>query len=300
MFYNISRSSNCYTSSNVFNTGNQRRLQLGGPNYIGFLSLPQKPPLEQSQINLNEDQRSFFSLKPFVITVCYCRSQQAEESLEGLLHIQQWQQRERWAGAWEEVGRKAWGWGVLCGPGGRPNGFALNLSFCFNCFIWLIKSLKPRVPNLWDQMPNDLRWSYCNDRNKVTTSVMCSNHPETIPPPLVHGKIIFHETGLWCPKRLGTTVLSHYFKKIIETHSFPKWLSGKESACQCRRCRRLGFDCWARKIPWRRKWQPTPEFLLGKSHGQRSLAGYSSWSQKESDSTEHTCTHLDAHLNGKM
>ena len=35
------------------------------------------------------------------------------------------------------------------------------------------------------------------------------------------------------------------------------------------------FDPWVRKIPWRRKWQPTPEFLLGEFHGQRSLAGYS-------------------------
>ena len=43
------------------------------------------------------------------------------------------------------------------------------------------------------------------------------------------------------------------------------WLSGKESACQCRRCR---FDLWVGKMPWRRKWQPTPAFLSGKSHGQ--------------------------------
>ena len=40
-----------------------------------------------------------------------------------------------------------------------------------------------------------------------------------------------------------------------------RWLSGKESACQCRRC---GFDPWVGKIPWRKKWQPTPVFLLGK------------------------------------
>ena len=52
----------------------------------------------------------------------------------------------------------------------------------------------------------------------------------------------------------------------------PWWLSGKESACQCRRLR---FSPWVRKIPWRRKWQPTQVFLPGKSHGQRSLAGYS-------------------------
>ena len=40
------------------------------------------------------------------------------------------------------------------------------------------------------------------------------------------------------------------------------------------------------KIPWRRKWQPTPVFLPGASHGQRSLAGYSPWGHKESDTTE--------------
>jgi len=50
----------------------------------------------------------------------------------------------------------------------------------------------------------------------------------------------------------------------------PWWLSGKELFCQCRRHR---FHPWVRKIPQRRKWQPTPVFLPGKSHGQRSLAG---------------------------
>ena len=57
----------------------------------------------------------------------------------------------------------------------------------------------------------------------------------------------------------------------------------KESTCQCRRCR---FDPGVRKIPWRRKWQPTPVFLPGKSLIQRSLAGYSPWGCKESDMTE--------------
>ena len=49
-----------------------------------------------------------------------------------------------------------------------------------------------------------------------------------------------------------------------------------------------GFDPWVGKIPWRRKWQPTPGFLPGKSHGQRSLAGYSPWGLKESGTTEAT------------
>ena len=65
----------------------------------------------------------------------------------------------------------------------------------------------------------------------------------------------------------------------------------KESACQCRRLGRLGFDPWVREIFWRRRWHPTPVFLPGKSHGPRSLVGYSPWGCKESDTTEHTHTH---------
>ena len=44
-------------------------------------------------------------------------------------------------------------------------------------------------------------------------------------------------------------------------------------------------NAWVGKIPWKRKWQPTPVFLPGKSHGWRSLAGYSPWSYKESNTT---------------
>ena len=43
---------------------------------------------------------------------------------------------------------------------------------------------------------------------------------------------------------------------------------------------------WSGKISWRRKWQPTPVFLPGKSHGWRSLVGYNLWGHKESDTTE--------------
>ena len=53
------------------------------------------------------------------------------------------------------------------------------------------------------------------------------------------------------------------------------WLSSKESACNAGdKGWRCGFDPWVRKIHWRRKWQPTPVFLPGESHGQRSLAGF--------------------------
>ena len=46
-----------------------------------------------------------------------------------------------------------------------------------------------------------------------------------------------------------------------------------------------GFSHWVRKIPWRREGQPTPVFLPGESHGQRSLVGYSPWGHKELDGT---------------
>ena len=49
---------------------------------------------------------------------------------------------------------------------------------------------------------------------------------------------------------------------------------------------RCGLDSWVGKIPWRRVWQPTPVFLPGEFHGQRSLEGYSPVGCKESDTTE--------------
>ena len=58
--------------------------------------------------------------------------------------------------------------------------------------------------------------------------------------------------------------------------------TGKESACNAGDW----FDPWVRKILWRREWQPTPVFLSGAFHGQRSLAGYSPLGCKESDTTE--------------
>ena len=69
----------------------------------------------------------------------------------------------------------------------------------------------------------------------------------------------------------------------LKIRGLPWWLSGKESACQCRR---PGFDPWVGKILWRRKWQPTPGFLPEEAHGQRSLIYYTVYGvTKESDMT---------------
>ena len=58
---------------------------------------------------------------------------------------------------------------------------------------------------------------------------------------------------------------------------FPGGTSGKEPTCQFRRQNKCGFDPWFGKIPWRKKWEPTPVFLPGESHGPRSMVGYSPW-----------------------
>ena len=78
----------------------------------------------------------------------------------------------------------------------------------------------------------------------------------------------------------------------------PRCHSDKESAYQCRRCNRFRFDSWFWKIPWRRKWQPTPVFLPEKFHGQRILVGYSPWVTNRRDLvTEHTqYTHMVKYL----
>ena len=71
---------------------------------------------------------------------------------------------------------------------------------------------------------------------------------------------------------VGRTCVSKLpIKAWVHQELLPRLLSGKESTCQCRR---LEFNPSSRKIPWRRKWQPTLVFLPGKFHEQRSLAGY--------------------------
>ena len=63
----------------------------------------------------------------------------------------------------------------------------------------------------------------------------------------------------------------------------PWWLNGKESTSQCRRC---GFNPWVRKIPLKKEMATHTSILAWKIPGWRSLAGYSSWGCKESDTTE--------------
>ena len=76
---------------------------------------------------------------------------------------------------------------------------------------------------------------------------------------------------------------------------FPRWHSGNEFTCRCKRlkrCKRSGFNTCVVKIPWEGNGNPLQYSCL-KFHVQRSLAGYSSWDCEESDTTEHT--HITLH-----
>ena len=93
----------------------------------------------------------------------------------------------------------------------------------------------------------------------------------------------------WFMSMYGKKKKTPQYCKVIILHLKKK----KESAYQCRRHR---FDPWVGKIPWGRKWQPTPVFLPWNSQGQRNLVGYGPWVLKESDKTEVTYTHCDAYI----
>ena len=74
---------------------------------------------------------------------------------------------------------------------------------------------------------------------------------------------------------------------LLDILGFPGGSDGKESARNAGDLGLIsGFNLWVGKIPWRREWLPTPVFLPGEFHGHRSLAGYSPWGLKGSDTTE--------------
>ena len=107
----------------------------------------------------------------------------------------------------------------------------------------------------------------------------------------------FGQQWSWNYNLWGNTELLHiaHFNRnyIFQLElGFPGGSSGKELTCQCKRRKRCGFHPWVGKIPWRKAWQSTLVLLPGRSHGQRSLVGYSPWGLKESNMTEHLTPHL--------
>ena len=95
----------------------------------------------------------------------------------------------------------------------------------------------------------------------------------------IPGRVCSH-----CPPHHPTSFPSYLPPGLAPREGFPGGPVVRNPPAR-QRCRRRGFDPWVQKIPWRRKWQPTPVFLPGKSQGRRSLAGYSAWGHRQSDTT---------------
>ena len=106
---------------------------------------------------------------------------------------------------------------------------------------------------------------------------------------LLHDLITFHSWPASQKQSWEITARSTW-PHLWESSGRPRWLGGKEPACQCKETRRRGFSLWVGKIPWRRKLQPTPVLLPGGSHGQRSLAGCSPRGHTQSDMIERQST----------
>ena len=87
-----------------------------------------------------------------------------------------------------------------------------------------------------------------------------------------------------CPDSLAPP--THLLRVNYSFSILPWWLRWQSI---CLQCRRPGFKPWAGKISWRRKWHTTAVFFPEKSHGRRSLVGYSPWGHKESDTTRLHC-----------
>ena len=144
------------------------------------------------------------------------------------------------------------------------------------------RSFKVRAdqrPRLCPTCPHGMRLSHPRWLTIWTSS--CGFWP---PPRMTVGlrsMILFH-CGLW---EIHSTWNRHEDIALSSWIIYKYPLSGSDGRV-CLQCQRPGFDPWVRKIPWRRKWQPTPAFLPEEFHGQKSLVGYSPCGHKESDKTE--------------
>ena len=133
--------------------------------------------------------------------------------------------------------------------------------------MYVIDCLCPcKVNALWNRKTSHVTQEWSNHSGIQDTFMPCS-------------KVSFIFFQKWQTK----CIRGKYIYILEFTAQFPGGSDGKSI---CLQCGRPGFDLWVGKIPWKRKRQPTSVLLPGKSHGQRSLAGYSPWGHKESDTTE--------------
>ena len=135
----------------------------------------------------------------------------------------------------------------------------------------------PRPPNLFHLFLSPLRCLQCWEHFSDPGSFPSINELSSLS---VFPSFLWIRDHQVCAltKEIFKTPLFRWHLHFIVIHvdsykgcRLPRWHRGKESACQSRRWKRQEFDPWVAKIPWRRKWEPTPVFLPGESLGQGSL-----------------------------
>ena len=149
----------------------------------------------------------------------------------------------------------------------------LCLSMIESFSAWL---QKPSIYSSENPMISLGRDASCGDTYIVLLPVLREWKILTIPLCLVYCINSIHEI-------IEFNSLSHWQLPPAMLMGLSWWLRQWR---MCLQCGRPSFNPWVGKIPWRREWLPTLVFLPGEFLGQRSLAGYSSWGHKESDTTE--------------
>ena len=145
-------------------------------------------------------------------------------------------------------------------PGlGRSTGEGIGYPLQYS-WASLVAQLVKNLPAMWETWVRALGWEDPWRRERLPTPVFW--------PGEFHGLYIVHGVT-----KSRTQLKDFHFH--VHFLGFPGGASGKELACQRRRCKNRRFDPWIGKMPWKRKWQPTPVFSPRESHGQRSLASYS-------------------------
>ena len=170
------------------------------------------------------------------------------------------------------------GWG-LAGCHLQPGTRCSTLELSAHCFCF--SALEPdNASHAGPPLPSSFVSS--QRRWRGSTELPCPQG--SLEDPLQAGSCATCRVHHSCFLSLRSTVLpwliAHVWETVTSYISNPRWLIGKEPACQYRRHKRRGFNPCVRKIPWRRAQQSTPVFLSGESHGQRILASYSSWDHK--------------------
>ena len=141
-------------------------------------------------------------------------------------------------------------------------------------------------PSLWPS-GQDLQISHARTHTHTCSHTQARTEVHREPPLglVICGgkKASIHRELYFCPSHL--TLLPPEKEFLNTAVGFPGGSVVKNSPTNAGH-RSRGFSPWVGKIPWRRKWKPTPTLLPGKCRGQRSLAGYGPWGHKDSDTSE--------------